>query len=204
VKLICEALVCRVIRFLVILQFRRDAVDNIRDRKVATNAFDIINGVRPEQSLQNTRNEVYHDNTALLPKDLSKLAKNFHTLRVYDQFRSLADRRTFGLDTLSKAGGEFENRVFSDVQRDIFVSFFLVAYMDEAVVDTHFEFCGRFVSAPLVLIELFQTLQSCGRNRLSKYATEYQDSSDVLFMSCCSSNATENPVLSRSKCKASI
>ena len=43
---------------------------------------------------------------------------------------------------LSETSGEFENRVFGDVQRNVFMPFFLVAYVNKAVVDAHFEFRG--------------------------------------------------------------
>ena len=157
-RLICEAFICRFVQFLVILQICTDAVNDIRNRKVSANAFDIINSVRSEQPLQDACNEIYHDNTALLPEHLSKLAENLHALLIYDKFRRLADRCAFGLYTLPKACGELKNRVFGDVQRDIFVAFFLVAYMNETMVYTHFELRGRLVSAPLVFVELLETL----------------------------------------------
>jgi hypothetical protein len=75
-----------IIQVLVILDLRNDAVDDIRDGKVAANAFDIINSIRPEQSLQNARDEINHDDTALLPKHHCELAKDLHSLLVHNQF----------------------------------------------------------------------------------------------------------------------
>ena len=104
-----------VIRVLVILQLSSDAIDDIRNGKVATNGLDIVNGIRPKQSLQDARHKINHDDTALFSENHSKLAEDFHSLLVHDQFRSFTDRRTFGLNVLSKAGGQFENGVFSDM-----------------------------------------------------------------------------------------
>jgi len=59
----------------------------------------------------------------------------------------------------AKVCSEFENGMGGDVVWDVFVTFFLVANMDETMINTHFELSGRLVSSPLVFIELFETLE---------------------------------------------
>ena len=45
----------------------------------------------------------------------------------------------------------------SDLLGNLFVSFSLVADVDQAMVHTHLEFRGGLVAAALVFVELFQT-----------------------------------------------
>jgi hypothetical protein len=47
-----------------------------------------------------------------------------------------------------------------DLGRDVVVALLLVPHVDEAVIDPHFEFVGRRILATLVLVELFQALES--------------------------------------------
>lgn len=84
-----------------------------------------------------------------------------------------------------------------DVFRDIFMSLLLVTDMNESVVDTHFEFCWRFVSAALIFIKFFQALKSWKSGISNVFRA--QKMIYTLFISCCSSNGIENPALSRSK-----
>lgn len=48
----------------------------------------------------------------------------------------------------------------SNVLRDVFMAFLLVAYVDEPVIDAHLELCGGFVTASLFFIKFFKTLES--------------------------------------------
>lgn len=61
------------------------------------------------------------------------------------------------MDAKAELGGQVEDGVVPDLVRDLFVTFPLIAYVDEAMVHAHFEFCWGLVAAALVLIELLQT-----------------------------------------------
>ena len=59
------------------------AVDNIRYGEIPTDALNVVDGIWSKQPLQYTRHKINHDDTALLPEHHSKLAKDFHALRIY-------------------------------------------------------------------------------------------------------------------------
>ncbi len=69
------------------------------------------------------------------------------------------------MDAKAELGGQVEDGVVSDLVRDLFVTFPLIAYVDEAMVHAHFEFCWGLVAAALVLIELLQTSECCNSYR---------------------------------------
>lgn len=54
--------------------------------------------------------------------------------------------------------GELEDGVGGNVRGDVIVSFALIADVDEAVINAHFEFGGGLIAASLVVVEFFQTL----------------------------------------------
>jgi hypothetical protein len=64
------------------------------------------------------------------------------------------------LDVGSELGGEDEYGVGCDVLGYGLRAFFLIANVDEAVVDAHFKLGGGLIPAPLVFVEFFQTLES--------------------------------------------
>lgn len=60
---------------------------------------------------------------------------------------------------MSELGSQAENGMTCDFFRDIFVSLFLIANVDETMVYPHLEFVGRLILAALVFVEFFQTRQ---------------------------------------------
>lgn len=77
------------IRRIVILVFRYGihewfvvAVDDILNREVAPDCFNIINGTLSKDTLHDTRNEVSHDRVCVLAERCSKLSKNLHSFGV--------------------------------------------------------------------------------------------------------------------------
>lgn len=93
---------------------------------------------------------------------------------------------------------EFEDGMRGDMRREVFMAFALVSDVNETVVDAHLEFVGGGIARTLFGVELFETLQ--GWIRVSRGSG--QGRRRLLFMSCCSSRATEKPGLSRSKWRA--
>ena len=103
---------------------------------------------------------------------------------------------------LAKPSGKEEDRVGEDGRWNILVPFALVANMDETMIYAHLEFIRRLVAIALIFIKFFEALQGCSESETSGPRRDIDKSS--LFINCCSSNAIENPVRSRSKCSASI
>jgi hypothetical protein len=62
-----------------------NAINDVGDRQVPANSFNIIDGLLSKQSFQYASNEVYHNNTTLIPEDGSKLDEYLHALIVHDK-----------------------------------------------------------------------------------------------------------------------
>ena len=80
--------------------------------------------------------------------------------------------------------------------------FALVTDVDETMIYTRFKLIRRLEAIALVLIKFLETLQRCLESETRYRKRNIERSS--LFINCCSSNAIENPVRSRSKCSASM
>jgi hypothetical protein len=139
--------------------FTRHAINDVLQRQTSTDSLDVFHRSGTKQSLQNARDQIAHHPVAHLPQHARELAKDVHCLIVHDELRLLRDRRALGLHVQSELRRQLEHGVVGDRGGDLFVPFPLVTDVDQAVVDAHFEFVGRFVAASLVLVEFFQTLQ---------------------------------------------
>lgn len=108
----------------------RHPINNIWNCKVPFNSLDILNCIRPKQSLQYACNQINHNGTPLFPQNHRKFPEYLHSSLVHHQFTRFADWCRLGLYVLSELGGEFEYRVLNDVEGYIFMSFFLVTDVD--------------------------------------------------------------------------
>lgn len=89
-------------------------VYDLRKIQSSTNAFDIINRVRPEQPLKDAGYKVDHDLAPLLLKYPCQFGENRHTLFVNHQSRGFRYGFRFRLDVLPEFCGQKKDRVRQD------------------------------------------------------------------------------------------